>query len=145
MKTAYRVLAYLIVAEVVVQAAAIAYGFFGFGKYIEDGNVVTKASIESNISFDGLLGLIVHGINGQIGVPLIGLALLVVALIGKIGIRQAVTLFVMIAVQVGLGLLAHGIPVLGALHGLNAIGIALMAFVAARSVGVPRTATVPAV
>jgi hypothetical protein len=140
MKSAYRVLNYLIVVQVVIQAAAVAYGFFGIGKYIEDGNVISKASIESDISFDGLVGLIVHGINGTVGVPLLGLALLIVSLIGKIGVRQSVVMFVMIAVQVGLGLMAHGVPFLGALHGLVAIGIAVMAYANAREVAPARLA-----
>jgi hypothetical protein len=46
-------------------------------------------------------------------------------------------MFVMIAVQVGLGLMAHGVPFLGALHGPVAIGIAVMAYANAREVARP--------
>ena len=133
MRTAYRVLAYLIVAEVIVQAAAIAYGVFGLSKYVDDGAVLDKASQESGATFDGVAGLIVHGINGQIGVPLIGLALLVVSFFTHVrdAVQRAVSLFVLILVQVALGIFAHQVPALGALHGLTAIGIALSAWIAA--------------
>ena len=47
MRTTYRVLAYLLAVEVMVQAAAIAYAIFGLGKYIDDGAVVDKATQES--------------------------------------------------------------------------------------------------
>ena len=67
MKTAYRVFGYLIAALVMVQAAAVAYGFFGLGKWIENGGTLDKAALESNTtSFTGAAGLMVHGIVGAI-------------------------------------------------------------------------------
>ena len=66
MRMVYRVLAGLIAFEVLVQAAAIAYAIFGFGKWIDDGATVDKNTFDSNsTSFHGLGGFILHGINGE--------------------------------------------------------------------------------
>ena len=75
MRAAYRVLAYLLALEVVVQAAAIAWAVFGLSTWIEDGGVLDKAGMESDsTAFDGVLGFAVHGINGQMIVPAIAMA-----------------------------------------------------------------------
>jgi len=42
MKAAYKWLAFIIAAEVVVQAAAIAFGYARLGKYVDDGATLTK-------------------------------------------------------------------------------------------------------
>ncbi len=47
MKSAYRVLAYLMALEVLVQAGAIAYALFGLGAWIQSGGVLDKAAMES--------------------------------------------------------------------------------------------------
>ena len=135
MKRTYRVLAYLIAAEVVIQAAAIAYAVFGLGHYIDGGAVVDKASQESGETFDGVAGFIVHGINGEIAVPVLGLALLIIAFLVKstVAVRKAAVLFGLIVIQVLLGLVAHSVPILGALHGIVAIGIFIQAFLMGRS------------
>ena len=74
MRVAYRVLAYLLALEVVVQAAAIAWAVFGLSTWIEDGGVLDKAGMESDSTvFDGVLGFAIHGINGQMIVPAIAL------------------------------------------------------------------------
>jgi len=124
MRTAYRVLAWLVAIEVVVQAAAIAYAMFGESKYIDGGGVVDKALVESGtVDFEGVIGFPIHGINGQIVVPLIGLALLIVAFFAKIerGVALAASTFGLIVLQVLLGMFGHGLPLLGLLHGLNAL------------------------
>lgn len=46
MTKTYRILALLIALEVVVQATAIAWAFFGFGKWIEAGNTFNKTVLE---------------------------------------------------------------------------------------------------
>ena len=48
MRMVYRVLAYLIAGEVVVQAGAIAFAFFGLGAWIDGGGVLDKAAMESD-------------------------------------------------------------------------------------------------
>ena len=80
MRATYRVLAYLLALEVVVQAAAIAWAVFGLSTWIENGGVLDKAGMESEgTAFDGVLGFAVHGINGQMIVPAIALILFVVS------------------------------------------------------------------
>ena len=65
MRTTYRVLAYLIALEVVVQAAALALGFAGLVHWVDGGGVVDSGVVESDSDpFPEVVGLVVHGING---------------------------------------------------------------------------------
>lgn len=141
MRTAYRVLAYLVALEVVIQAAAIAYAISGLGNWIQDGGVLDKATMESeSVNFTGFIGFIVHGLNGQFLVPLIGLLLLIVSFFAKVprGVVWAGLLFLLIIVQVLLGIFARGgLPMLGLLHGLNALVLFTIALVAARQASSP--------
>ena len=138
MRSAYRVLAFLIAGLVVVQAAAIAYAVFGLTTWIQDGNTLDKAAMESeDTTFDGLVGFIVHGINGTMLIPLVALILLIVAFFAKVagGVAQAGIILLLVVIQVALGIFAHELPGLGALHGLNALllfGAATMAGVRAK-------------
>jgi hypothetical protein len=123
MRIAYRILASIICVEVVIQAMAIVFAVAGLGKYIDDGATVTKASIESDdTTFTGLAGFIVHGINGTMIIPLLGLILLVVSFFAKVpgGVMWAGIVLGSIVVQVTAGLLAHDAPYIGLIHGLNA-------------------------
>jgi hypothetical protein len=138
MKKAYRVLAFLIAVEVVVQAAAIAFAVFGLSKWIEDGHQVNKAILESNdTKFTGVIGFTIHGINGQLLIPLLGLILLIISFFAKVpgGSKWAGIIFGLIAVQVVLGFTAHAAPALGPLHGINALAIFSVAFLAGKRVG----------
>ena len=69
MQTTYRVLAWILALEVVVQAAAIAWALFGLSAWIQGGGVLDQASMESGVEFDGVVGFMVHGMNGTIIVP----------------------------------------------------------------------------
>lgn len=136
MRTAYRVLAWLVAIEVVIQAAVIAYAMFGESTFIDGGGVVDKALVESQTAdFEGVIGFPIHGINGQIVIPLIGLILLVVAFFAKIerGVALASATFGLIVLQVLLGMFGHGLPFLGLLHGLNALLIFGAAVAAVRA------------
>lgn len=138
MKTAYRVFAYVIAGLVLVQAAAVAYGFFGLGKWIEEGGTLDKAAMESNTtSFAGEAGLAVHGIFGTMVIPVIALLFVICALFAKApgGVKWALITFVTVLVQVALGLAAHSVPVLGMLHGIVAIVLFGVAVTAAMRVG----------
>ncbi|MGH3425473.1 MAG: hypothetical protein ACRDO8_12120 [Nocardioidaceae bacterium] len=124
MKSTYRVLAYLISIEVVVQAAAIAFAMFGLSKWIEDGNTLDKAAMESDsTSFTGVVGFMIHGINGQVLIPLLAIVLLLVAFFAKVpgGVMWAGIVLALVVVQVLLGVFAEDMPGLGALHGINAL------------------------
>ena len=138
MKTAYRVFAYLIALEVMVQAAMIAFAVFGLGKWIEDGGVLDKAAMEEgSAEFTGVIGFMIHGINGQMVIPLLALILLVLSFFAKIpgGAKWAGFILLAIVVQVLLGMFAHGVPYLGILHGLNALVVFGLARRAAKRVG----------
>lgn len=135
MRTAYRVLAYLVALEVVIQAAAIAFAMFGLAKWIGEGGVLDKATLESgSLNFTGVVGFPVHGINGQYLVPLIAILLLVVSFFAKVprAVMWAGLVVALVAVQVFLGIFGHGIPALGLLHGLNAVVLFAVAVIAAR-------------
>lgn len=140
MRTAYRVLAYLLALEVIIQAAAISFAVFGLGKWIQDGGVLDKATMESeSAGFTGVVGFMIHGLNGQFLVPLIALLLLLVSFFAKVprGVLWAGLLFLLVIVQVLLGIFGGGLPALGLLHGLNALAVFAMALVAARHAGSP--------
>ncbi len=127
MQKAFRILNYAISVEVLIQAAMIAWAVFGLSHYVDDGGVINKDKFESDdIPFDGVIGFIVHGINGTFLIPLIALALLVVSFFAKIpgGVRFGVIMFVLIIVQAFvLPILADGAPFVGMLHGANALVI----------------------
>jgi len=60
MRSAYRVLAYIVAVEVVIQAAAISYALAGLGKWVSDGGTLDKAAMESeDTTFTGVVGFIV--------------------------------------------------------------------------------------
>lgn len=137
MRSAYRVLAYLICVEVVVQAAAMAYAVAGLGAWVEEGGVLDQSAMESEeILFPELVGFIVHGINGMNLIPLIALILLIVSFFAKIpgGVKWAGLVLLAVIVQVLLGIFAGGVPVLGLLHGVNALVLFTLALLAARRV-----------
>jgi hypothetical protein len=137
MRSTYRVLAYVVAAEVAIQAAAVAYGLFGLGKWIEDGGTLDKATMEDeSMSFTGLVGFMIHGINGQMVIPLIALVLLVVSFFAKVpgGVRWAGSILALVVIQVLLGTFAHEVPQLGPLHGINALILFSVAVMAGRRV-----------
>lgn len=136
MRTAYRVIAYLIALDVLVQAAAIAYAVFGLSAWIEGGGVLDKAAMESEtIEFTGVGGFPLHALNGTFLFPLLALALVVVALFARVhgGLKWAGIVFGLVVLQVLLGMFARDLAGLGALHGLNALALFTVALVAARS------------
>lgn len=123
MKTVYRVLAYLIALEVAVQAAAVAFAFFGLGKWIEAGNTLEWADIEGqDLSFTGSVGFMIHGLNGTMVIPAIALIFLIFSFFAKVpgGAKWAAFVLLAVVVQVALGVFSHETPELGPLHGLNA-------------------------
>lgn len=136
MRKAYKVLAYLLAAQVVVQAMAIAFALAGLSYYVlEDGGVINKQGIESReLEFTGVLGFPIHGMNGMMIIPLLALLLLVVSFFTRLpgATRRALVLVGLVALQVFLGLFTHQTPYAGPLHALNAFGILVMAYLAGR-------------
>ena len=89
MRTAYKVLAYLVAAEVAIQAMVMVWGIAGLGKWVDGGGVLDKAVFEEAIggggmAFTEIVGLLVHGINGMFVIPLIALLLLIVSFFTKV-------------------------------------------------------------
>jgi hypothetical protein len=142
MRSTYRAMAYIIAAEVVIQAAAITYAMFGLGKWIDDGGTLNKAVLaDPNASYTGVVGFAIHGINGQMLIPLLALVLLVVSFFTKVsgGPKWAGTILALVVIQVLLGVFAHAAPLLGPLHGINALILFSVAVMAGRRVGSAET------
>ena len=137
MRTAYKVLAYLVAAEVAIQAMVMVWAVAGLGKWVDGGGVFDKSVIEGSMEtgampFPEVFGILVHGINGTFVVPVIALLLLIVSFFTKVrgAIKWAVIVLVLVIVQGQIGFLGHEFPLAGALHGLNALalfGVALYA------------------
>jgi hypothetical protein len=135
MRRAYHVLAYLIAAEVVIQAMMIATGVAGLDHWIEhDHATVTKHVLDNNPSFSGSWGFAIHAINGEMLIPLFAIALLVVSFFAGVagGTRWALYILGLIVVQVVLGISQGAVPYLGLLHGANALAIFAIAVITAR-------------
>jgi heme A synthase len=137
MRTVYKVLAYAVAVEVVIQAMAIVWAIAGLGKWVSDGGVLDKSVMESeDMAFPEVAGLIVHGLNGGMLIPLIALLLLISSFFAKVprGVRFAAIVFVLVGVQAMLGYSGHELPAIGALHGLNALVLFTTALYTARRV-----------
>ena len=119
MRQTYRVVASLIALGVLVQAAAVAFGWFEVLSDLDNGIVVTDEN-----SYRA--GQVLHAINGMMVMPLLGLVLLGVSFPAAKSVPQARKwagiVFGLIVLQVVLAFAAFIVaPLLGALHGLNAL------------------------
>lgn len=138
MKT-YRVFAYLVAIEVAVQAAALAFHSAGLGHWIyADRNTATRSVLEegSDVDYTGKMGGVIHGENGAMIVPLLALALLVVAVLARKrvvgGLRWAGIVLALVVLQVVLGFVTLAVPAIGALHAVTALLLFWAALHAAR-------------
>jgi hypothetical protein len=122
MKQAYRVLAFLVAAGVMLQAAAVAYGMFGLLKWVENGGTLDQ-STELTPDLGGYTGFSLHATGGIVVVPLIALLFLISSFFAKVpgGVKWALIVFGLTVLQVALGLFSHEVAGLGWLHGLNAL------------------------
>jgi heme A synthase len=154
MRKTYTGIAWAIAGGVVVQAAAIAFGFGGMAHYIQEGGVVDKALVESRqATFTGDLGFPIHEIVGGMVLPLLALVLLGISFFVRLpGARKwAAILFGLVFLQVMAGYSIKDMPYLGVLHGANALAVLITAVVTARRaratsaspVAEPATADVP--
>jgi hypothetical protein len=134
MKTAYRVLAYLVATGVFVQAAAIAFAWFTVLNELEDGAVIGS-------DYEGNFGHSLHGTVGTMVLPLLVIALLIVSFFAKFtgAVRYALIIFGLLLLQIGLAFAAFAAPVVGFLHGANALALLGVAMTAAQRV--PRGTT----
>ena len=139
MRSAYKYLAYAIDVLILVQAAVMAWAVFGLSSWIEDGNSLTKAKMDGDtFAFTEERGFMIHGINGEMLIPLIALILLIVSFFANVpeGPRYAGMLFVGIVLQVVLGLVSHAVPALGFIHGFWALLLFYLAYRAAKQADV---------
>lgn len=127
MRSAYRGLALLICLGVLVQAAAIAFGWFDVIKDLDDGAVFDKDS-------DLNAGHATHGIVGMTVMPLLGLLLLISSFFTKVkgAAKWAGFVLLSIVLQVVMGIASFSLPAIGVLHGINAFVIFGLALMAAR-------------
>lgn len=125
MRMAYKVLAFLIVGLVAVQAAAHAWASSGLVKYLIQGGTIDFESTEAP-PVPEFLGLMIHGMNGLYVIPAVAITLLIVALLTRStrAIIWAGVIVGLVALQITLGLLGHETTALALLHGLNAIVLA---------------------
>ena len=135
MRAVYRILAFVVAAEVAIQASLVVWGDAGLGRYIDQvcneqlRHVVgEKSTFETAFEggpapFPEFVGLLFHGLNGTIVIPALALLLLVSSFFAKVprGIVFALAAFGLVALQANLGFAGHAVPSLGALHGINAL------------------------
>jgi hypothetical protein len=134
MRITYRVLAFAVAAEVAVQAVVMVWAVAGLGKWIQGGGVADAAMMQSEgTPFPEVLGFMLHGINGTFVVPSLALLLLIISFFTRIrgAITWAAIVFVLTVLQGQLGFLGHEVPLVGGIHGLNA----MLMFVAALYAG----------
>ena len=147
MRTVYRVLAYLIALEVLLQAAMIAFAVFGLRHWIDEGGVLDGPTVQNHAEgFGEVVGFQLHAMNGQMIVPVIAVLLLVSSFFAKVSRAEVWALIVLLSVvvQVLLGLFAVGAPALGILHGINGVLLFAVAVVAARRADVSGAGSLPA-
>ncbi|MDN5760968.1 MAG: hypothetical protein L0H41_01435 [Microlunatus sp.] len=146
MRSVYRVLAWLIAIEVAVQAAVIAFAAMGLSAWIDQGNVLDRATMHgSTTPYAGVYGYIIHGINGEIVIPILVLLFLISAFFAKVphGVQRAVLVVVLVIIQVALGIFGHDLPALGVLHGLNALLLFAVTAVAGQRAARPKAVPAP--
>ncbi|MFI7640720.1 hypothetical protein [Nonomuraea sp. NPDC049400] len=135
MKQVYKVLAYLIAIEVAVQASMVVWFDAGLGKWIGEGGVVDKTLVESGQApFPEFLGIVIHGMNGMFVIPALALLLLISSFWAKVpgAVKAAGLVLLLVVLQVAFGIFGHDIPLVGAVHGINALLLFGSAIYAAR-------------
>jgi hypothetical protein len=141
MRKLYSVLAWIVVGGVVVQAAAIGFGYGGMQGYVEGGGVVDETLVESGTgSFTGDVAFPVHEVVGGMLIPLVVVALAVASFWVRVprARRWAWGLFLLVAVQAEMGYAIPELPYVGLVHGATALAVLLVAVHVAR---LPRRAS----
>ncbi|HEX7716872.1 MAG TPA: hypothetical protein VF416_06260 [Marmoricola sp.] len=135
MRKTYRILADAIAIGVAVQSMALVWAIAGLLHWVEDGNTLKKGWEDDMPDFQGSVGFAIHGIVGGMVIPVIGLALLVVAFFAGVagGVRWAGIVLGVIVVQVAAGMAGEDAPWLGLVHGLLPFALFSAAIVAARA------------
>jgi hypothetical protein len=137
MRTVYKVLAYLIAAEVMVQAMLMVFAIAGLGIWVDSGGVFDKSVMESEGSpFPEVVGFMLHGMNGMMVIPALALILLIASFFTRLtgAVKWAAVVLLLVITQILLGMFGHVVSALGALHGLNALLLFSAAVYTARRV-----------
>jgi len=135
MRAAYRVLAMLVALGVAVQVAVVAWGWFAVLHKVDDGGTFVK---------DGdTAGMQAHAFIGFMIMPTLALLLLIVSFFAKIpgGVTWALIVFGDAVLQIVLALVSGPAPIVGMLHGLNALALAAVASIAMRKARLAGAAT----
>jgi hypothetical protein len=151
MRSTYKFLAYAIAVLVVVQAGAIAWAFFGLTNEIDQNNlVINKACLESEDGcgggFTAEWGFAIHMFFvGFVLIPLLSLILLISSFFAKVpgGVALAAGVFGLVLLQViVLPMLSREVASgFGALHGVNALVLMGLAYMAGRRASVTTSTT----
>ncbi len=137
MRKLYSVLAWTVFAGVVVQAAAIAFGFGGLAGYVSGGGLVDETVMESGGGFTGDQAFAVHEMVGGILLPVVALAVAVVSFWVRAprARRWAWGLFLLVVAQGEMGYAIDDLPYIGLVHGATALAVLLVAMHVARLPG----------
>jgi hypothetical protein len=139
MRKGYRILADVIAVGVAVQSMAMVWAIAGLFHWIEDGGTLDSKVMDAwekkAPSFQGAVGFEIHGIVGMMVLPLVAVALLVVAFFARVdgGVRWAVITLALVVLQVVAGFAGEDAPWVGLVHGLNAFALFSVAIAAARA------------
>ena len=139
MRKTYRVLADIIAVGVVVQAMTMVFVVAGLFHWLDDGDSLDSGGLDQlrdgDLSFQGAAGYVMHAIVGGMVIPLVALALLIIAFFARVpgGVRWAAILVASVLVQLIAGYGGYDAPWLGLIHGLNAFVLFSAAIFAARA------------
>jgi hypothetical protein len=137
MRAAYRALASLIAAGVMLQVAAIALAGFTISKDAGDG-----ATIDADYNNFGQQW---HSIGGSV-IGLLAIIFLIVSFLTNVprGRTLAGIVAGLVVLQIVLAVVSFGLPALGVLHGINGLAIAGVAGMASRKAAQPAAAAAAA-
>lgn len=144
MRTTYRILADLVAIGVAVQSMAIVWAIAGLLHWVNGGGTLKKGWEDHMPDFQGSSGFAIHGIIGGMVLPVIALALLVIAFFAGVrnGTKIAGGVVALVVLQMLAGMAGEDAPWLGLFHGLIPFAIFSAAIVAARAAGEKQTAVV---
>jgi hypothetical protein len=139
MRKAYRILADLIAVGVVIQSMAMVWAIAGLFHWVDGGGTLDSAVYDSwdddPPDFSGAVGFMIHGMVGMMVIPVIVLALLVVAFFAQVpgGVKWAATAVGIVVLQLVAGLSGPDAPWLGLVHGFLPFALFGLAMQAAKA------------
>ena len=133
MRQTYKILAHTIAGLVAFQAAVMVFAISGLVIWIDEGNSLTKSTMESEPDFLGAIGFMLH-FFGAVLIVLLSLVLLIISFFSKVpgGAKWAGFVFLAAVLQFAFGIFGHETPWSGLLHGLNALVLFSVALMAGR-------------